>query len=36
MRNALPPIIDEGGEGRQLATDFFARGVTRWQLLALR
>jgi hypothetical protein len=36
MLNALPPIIDQGGEGRQLATDFFERVVPRWQLLALR
>src|SRR2546423_1861389 len=36
MLNALPPIIDQGGEDRQLATDFFERIVTRWQLLVLR
>jgi hypothetical protein len=34
--NALPPTIDQGGEGRELAPDFFERVVTCWQLLALR
>lgn len=34
--DALPPPIDQGGEGRHLATDFFEGVGAGWHLLALR